>query len=592
MTVPGSDNAPRIGRFRVVGHLGKGGQGSVFRAQDPELGREVALKIIKHHSPDPQESRRFVEEARIAAQIAHPNVIPLYDVLEHQGQTVLVFEYVQGTTLKAMLANTGGVAEDEALSIMVRIAVGLAAAHEKAIIHLDLTPNNVMMEGERRPRIMDFGLARLVATDETARSQFKGTPRYITPEHLTSAPLTAATDVYALGLVFYELLTGQPAREYATVAELFDAVRQGTIDWGALRDRDVSPEVLALLRDMLQVESSARFADAGALVEELDRVIELLRQQGNVTLALDFLKRRIRRRPEFPAFSNSLVEINRLTAEGSNATFDELGRVIMRDYSMTNRLMKIANSAFFDRGAGGVSAVPQAVARLGLNMVRMICNGLIVFDRLGAGGRELKDALVGSFVAGLIARGLVARHAPRLGEEAFVAGLFHHLGRHLVRYYLALEHEDIEALSARGMARVEAELEVLGTPVWRLGMAVAKTWNFPETIVAAMEPVADGSADADNDHVLMLRYGAACANDLTDAVQTSVDGHAAMLDALMARYCALCGGSAAPVVRTVALALEKFGELAPSLEVDPAANAVTVAFRRFLDEVGADEAAA
>lgn len=592
MTVSGSDNAPRIGRFRVVGHLGKGGQGSVFRALDPELGREVALKIIKHRSPDSPESRRFVEEARIAAQIAHPNVIPLYDVLEHNGQTVLVFEYVQGTTLKAMLSNTDGVAEKDALAIMVRIAVGLAAAHEKDIIHLDLTPSNVMMQGERRPRIMDFGLARLVATDDAARSQFKGTPRYITPDHLTSAPLTAATDIYALGLVFYELLTGQPARDYATMAELFDAVRQGVIDWGPLRERNVSPEVLALIRDMLHVEPSGRFAHAGALVEELDRVIELLRQQGNVTLALDFLKRRIRRRPEFPAFSNSLVEINRLTAEESNATFDELGRVIMRDYSMTNRLMKIANSAFFDRGAGGVSTVSQAVARLGLNMVRMVCNGLIVFDRLGAGGKELKDALVGSFVAGLIARGLVARHQPRLGEEAFVSGLFHHLGRHLVRYYLVLEHEDIEALLSPDKTRVEAEIEVLGTPAWRLGMAVAKTWNFPETIVSAMEPVSDGSADADNDPVLTLRYGAAFANDLTDAVQGTFEGHAATLDALMQRYCALCGASAQPVLRTVELALEKFADLAPSLEVDPSSCQVTIAFRNFLKAVGADEAAA
>jgi len=592
MTESSRRDAPTIGRFRVVSHLGKGGQGSVFKALDPELGREVALKIIKHRAPDSSESRRFVEEARIAAQIAHPNVIPLYDVLEHNGQTVLVFEYVEGTTLKSVLAGGEGIVEKDALSIMVRIAVGLAAAHEKGIIHLDLTPNNVMMEGEGRPRIMDFGLARLMATDEGARSQFKGTPRYIAPEHLSSAPLTAATDVYALGLVFYELLTGQPAREYETVADLFDAVRLGVIDWTRLKARNVSPEVIALLRDMLSVDPAARFADASELVPELDRVIELIRQHDNVTLALDFLKRRIRRRPEFPAFSNTLIEINRLTAEGSNATFDELGRVIMRDYSTTNRLMKIANSAFFDRGTGGVSTVSQAVSRLGLNMVRMISNGLIVFDRLGGGGAALKDALVGSFVSGLIARGLVSRHERRLGEEAFVAGLFHHLGRHLVRYYLELEHEDIDALVADGTPRTEAEIAVLGTPTWRLGMAVAKTWNFPETIVAAMEPVIDGTVDVDNDQVALLRYGAAFANDLTDGVCASAGAGPALVDDLMARYCALAGGNRDPIVTVVELACERFRELAPSLDVAPEDSPVLVAFAELVDALRRDEAAA
>lgn len=561
-------HSPMIGRFVVTEHLGKGGQGTVFKALDPQLGREVALKVIKPRNKG-EESTRIVEEARIAARIAHPNVIPLYDVFEHGGQTVLVFEYVPGQTLKTVLRERGGFPEREALSIMVRITVGLAAAHERGILHLDLTPGNVMLCDEGRPRIMDFGLARLVAAqrDEGLETQFKGTPRYLAPEHLSGLPLTAATDIYSLGLVFFEVLLGKPARQYETINDLFDAVRLGLVDWSRLHERKVSTEIIALLREMLQTDQRARYQSATELVGDLDRVIRIISEKGNVSLALDFLKRRIRRRPDFPAFSTTLAEINTLTDEQSNATFDDLGRVIMRDYSLTNRVMKVANSAFFDRGSGGAASVPQAVARLGLNTVRMVCNGLLVFDKLGQRNDALKDALVRSFMAAMVARGMVARHNAALAGEAFVCGLFQHLGRHLVMFYLEHEQEDIEAAMAAGKRREEAEVVVLGTASWRLGQAVAGMWNFPDLIVRGMEPVEDGSVDADGASVLLLRYGAGFGNDFVDAVGDSPEEGPTLLAQLMTRYPALCGGRMEPVVQVLELSRERFAEIAPTLDV-------------------------
>ena len=566
-------DGPMIGRFVVSEHLGKGGQGTVFKALDPQLGREVALKVVKPRT-GAGHGDAVMAEARLAARIAHPNVIPIFDVFEHNGQTVLVFEYVAGEILRTVVRERGGFAEDDALPIMARIATGLAAAHQNGVLHLDLTPGNIMFCDDGRPRIMDFGLARLTAArqDEPGESRFKGTPRYLAPEHLSGAPLSAATDIYSLGLVFYEILTGEPARQYDTLSDLFDAVRSGMIDWSPLRNRGISQEIIALLREMLQPDPAARYPSAIELVPDLDSVITLIHERGNMSLSLDFLKRRIRRRPDFPAFSTTLTEINTLTDEDSNATFEDLGRVIMRDYSLTNRVMKIANSAFFDRGSGGAASVSQAVARLGLNTVRMLSNGLLVFDRLGPGGDALKDSLVQSFMAALIARGMVARHSVALAGEAFVSGLFQHLGRHLVMFYLEHEQEDIEAAMAAGQTREQAEIAVLGTPAWRLGQAMAEMWKFPQVIVEGMAPVLDGGADIDGNPGLLLRYGAGFANAFVDAVAEQPEvpddaGAEALLQDLMQRYPALAGGRPGPVMQVLELSETRFADLAPTLDV-------------------------
>jgi len=564
---------PRIGRFIVRAELGRGGQGAVYRATDPDLDRDVALKVVIPGEHVDVTTDCLVKEARAAARIAHPNVIPIYDVLEHGGRPVLVFEHVQGRILKEALREHGPWAESDALSIMVRIAVGLAAAHEQGIMHLDLSPQNVMLDREGRPRIMDFGLARLRSGSEQTQSTeaLSGTPRYMSPEHLGGERLTPATDVFALGLVFYELLTGVPAINQRTIIGVMDAVRDARVDWLRLQGQGISAELVALLRDMLQVDPACRYPSAVELVPDLDRVIAMHESRGNETVALDFLQRRLKRRPEFPAFSHTIVELNRLTAAESTADFDRLGRVILRDYSMTNRFMKIANSAFFDRGGGGVRTVSQAIGRLGLDLVRLICNGMQVFDKFGAQGAALQDAMVRSFIAGLIARHLAAQVSRPLAEEAFICGLFHRLGRNLVMYYLPLEHEDIAAASAAGAPAERAEIEVLGVAAWRLGAAVARQWKFPETIVASMAPTGAGLGRAPADAPGRLQAAAAFANELCEL---GVGGEPCLeaLEALLGRYRQAWPLEAEGALRLLEAALERLSALAPSLGVDCASS--------------------
>ncbi len=469
-----------IGRFEVSKRLGEGLQGKVYLGWDPSLERQVALKVITPVGGDTAYSQDVIEEARIAARISHPNVVPLYEVGMYRNMPLLVFEFVDGMTLKNYLSKHGRFNEKDVLSIMVRIAVGLACAHEQWIVHLDLSPNNIMIDKEGRPHIMDFGLARVVAANDKIKTEkdVGGTPRYMTPEHIAGKEFSPATDVFTLGLMFYELLTNTPAINHQNFDDIIDAVALADIDWGKLQHQGIMPEIIAALREMLQKDPANRYKSTTELVPVLDDVIAIQRSEDKGTLSLDFLLRRLQRRPEFLACSHSIAEINRLTDEKTNTDFNQLGAVIVRDYSLTNRVMKIANSVIFDRSGDGVKTISQAVSRLGLKLVRMICNGLLLFNQADDKDNDLKDILVASFVAGLIARHITASIKRRIAEEAFICALFHNLGNHLLIFYLPDEYEDINALILKGEEAHKAERAILSTTTSALGMAVAEKWNF------------------------------------------------------------------------------------------------------------------
>ena len=236
----------KIGRFEVSKRLGEGFQGKVYLGWDPELQRKVALKLITFADGDTACPQDVVDEARIAARISHPNVIPIYEVGLFHRTPLLVFEYVDGVTLRQHLDEHGRFNEKDALSIIVRIATGLRCAHEQGIVHLDISPNNIMIDDQGRPRIMDFGLARVTAVigKNQHGDRVFGTPRYISPEHITRKELTTATDIFSLGLLFYELLTGTPAFNHNDLRDVFKAVEEADIDWGKLQYQGLTAEII------------------------------------------------------------------------------------------------------------------------------------------------------------------------------------------------------------------------------------------------------------------------------------------------------------------------------------------------------------
>jgi serine/threonine-protein kinase len=205
-------------RYRVIGLIGRGGMGEVYRADDLKLGQPVALKFLPERlSSDAALLDRFFAEVRTARQVSHPNVCRVYDIGEADGRHFISMEYVDGEDLASLLRRIGGLPQAKALEIARQLCAGLAAAHERNVLHRDLKPANVMVDGRGRARIMDFGLA--VAGDEgEAGTELAGTPAYMAPEQFAGKGASVRSDLYALGLILFELFTGRHAFDAASVA--------------------------------------------------------------------------------------------------------------------------------------------------------------------------------------------------------------------------------------------------------------------------------------------------------------------------------------------------------------------------------------
>ena len=205
------------GRYRIIGLLGRGGMGEVYRADDLELGQAVSLKFLPRALAEtPGALERFRGEVRNARQISHPNVCRVYDIGEYQGQHFLTMEFVDGEDLATLLRRIGRLPASKANEVGRQLCAGLAAAHDKGVLHRDLKPSNVMIDGEGHVRITDFGLA--VRTSEGA-ADFAGTPAYMAPELFEGGAVTVRSDLYSLGLILYEVHTGRRPFEATSIAE-------------------------------------------------------------------------------------------------------------------------------------------------------------------------------------------------------------------------------------------------------------------------------------------------------------------------------------------------------------------------------------
>ncbi len=205
-------------RYRVIGLLGRGGMGEVYRADDLKLGQSVALKFLpKNFSQDAVFLDRFRAEVRTARQVSHPNVCRVYDIGEVDGHHFLSMEYVDGENLATLLRRIGRLPGAKALEIARQLCAGLAAAHAQSVLHRDIKPSNVMIDGHGRAKLTDFGLA--VRGDDAAAGEISGTPAYMAPEQIAGLGATAQSDLYSLGLVLYEVYTGKKTFEASSFAE-------------------------------------------------------------------------------------------------------------------------------------------------------------------------------------------------------------------------------------------------------------------------------------------------------------------------------------------------------------------------------------
>jgi predicted Ser/Thr protein kinase len=252
------------GRYRIIALLGKGGMGEVYRADDLTLGQAVAMKFLPEEATSNEGmAERFRNEVRIARRVSHPNVCRVYDVGEVDGQTFFTMEYVDGEDLASLLRRIGRLPQDKAVEIARQLCAGLSAAHTKGVLHRDLKPANIMLDGRGQAIITDFGLAG-IADDIRGAEIRSGTPAYMAPEQLEGREVTMHSDIYALGLVLYEIFTGKRAFAEKAVGVLH-ANSDRTPSRPSSVVKDLDPIIEKVILRCLETEPSSRPANALAV---------------------------------------------------------------------------------------------------------------------------------------------------------------------------------------------------------------------------------------------------------------------------------------------------------------------------------------
>ncbi len=252
-------------RYRIIGLLGRGGMGEVYRATDLVLAQQVALKFLPEATAtDSDTLARFHNEVRIARQVSHPNVCRVYDIGAIEGQSYLSMEYVDGEDLGSLLRRIGRLPNDKAVEMARKLCAGLAAAHDKGVLHRDLKPANIMIDGRGQLLITDFGLAGIASQIQGGEIRH-GTPAYMAPEQLAGKEVTVRSDIYSLGLVLYEMFTGKRAFEAATPAEATRLREESTPASMASRVRDLDPAVERVVLRCLDKDPQNRPATALAV---------------------------------------------------------------------------------------------------------------------------------------------------------------------------------------------------------------------------------------------------------------------------------------------------------------------------------------
>jgi eukaryotic-like serine/threonine-protein kinase len=290
------------GRYRLESKLGTGGMSTVYLARDETLERWVAAKVLHREISDqPDQIERFRREARSVAQLSHPNVVSVIDAGEDGGRPYIVFEYIDGETLKHRIdAHPGGLPLDESAAYAIEIGRGLGAAHARRLVHRDVKPQNVLIDSEGRAKVTDFGIARELEQDGlTKTGRVLGTTDYVSPEQAMGQPVDARSDIYSLGVVLYEMLTGSvPFKADNVVGVAMKHVNEKMPDVQRRR-RDVSSALAVVVERSTEKKPDKRYRDMNEMLDDLERALEVEvarggKSTGEVTTVLDSVSPRHR----------------------------------------------------------------------------------------------------------------------------------------------------------------------------------------------------------------------------------------------------------------------------------------------------------
>ena len=524
-----------LARFELLRELGRGAQATVWLAHDPRLDREVALKLLSGEA-DASTRHEWMNEARAVSRLKHPHVVPVFEADEHEGQPYLVFEYVEGPTLQELRRKRPSMPAREAVTLLLGVLEALAAAHEEGIVHRDLKPSNILLGGDGRARVMDFGIAARIAgpsSKTSGGSQWDsglvvGTPGYMSPEAARGAAPQPAMDVFSAGVVLGELLAGAPLLKESDPYRAIARVQNEDLLLPA--HVKVDDTLRGIVQRALARQTEQRYDSAKALHAALKAWLtpeeaKPSAEGGHSTL--DFLLRRMRSKTDFPALSNSVVRIQRV-ALSETESLASLSEEVLKDVALTNKLLRMVNTAHFTAVAGaGISTVSRAVALVGFAGIRNMALSVILLEHMGDKGHAglLKEEFLRALMAGTMAGELMP--LARESEEAFLAAMFQNLGRLLTEYYFQEEalqiRQQLSGKPATHAAREAAAHKVLGLGFDDLGAGVARAWGLPDSLQRALRiPDSDAPSRPISPHadggVERMRWLARSANALTDAM--------------------------------------------------------------------------
>lgn len=512
-----------IGRFEIRRELGRGAQSTVYLGFDPQLQREVAIKTWHFNMQDPAQNAVLLAEARAVGKLRHPNIVPIFDAGEEAGKLYLVFEYVPGQTLASFLEKSGALTPVKAVFILRPVLDAIAQAHARGIIHRDLKPSNILLDENGTPRVMDFGISAQVNAPDDTGDVYSGTPAYMAPEYIVRRECTERADIFAAGLILFEMLAGRRAAEGDNLFQILH--RLANEDLLLPQHVTVDERLAGILSKALVRDPTLRYQNVLQFIEALDAYLdpeeEVRGDSVNRQSTIDFLLRRMRHKSDFPALSESVSAINRI-ANSETESINKLSSAILKDYALTNKLLRLVNSAYFRPAGGGtISTVSRAVIVLGFDAVRNIAISVLLFEHLQnkANAAQLQEGFLRANLAGILAKGLGSAAQMRDLEQSFICALFHSLGRLLAQYYFPDESEEIRRLAAqKSCSDEQASLAVLGISYEDLGIAIARQWGFPPLIVGSMHKLSAGPVKKPGSTEERLRLLSGVSNELCDVL--------------------------------------------------------------------------
>jgi serine/threonine protein kinase len=592
----GAKQAPaRIARFQILRLLGTGAQSAVYLAHDPQLDRNVAIKTLHFARPDAAQNRALLNEARTVGKLRHVNIVPIFDAGEQDGDPYLVFEYVDGRTLAQVIRTEGAMKPARAAELTLGVLDALNCAHQQGIVHRDLKPSNILIEADGRPRVMDFGIAARVSAPRDSNEDLLGTPAYMAPEYVANRTMGPQADVFAAGLILYEMVFGTRAVQAEGLFQTLHKIVNEPIVFPADARRQVDEKLFDIIAKATARDPQMRYASAQQMREALDKYLhpdtaEAAKTESSAS-TLEFLLRRMRHKSDFPAMSSAISTINRIAlSEKENVA--SLSNAILKDFALTNKILRMVNSAFYRRYAGdSISTVSRAIVVLGFNTIRDLAVSLILFEHLQnkEHAAQLREDFLHANMSSIVARELAVTYVPQEAEESFICAQFHNLGRILCRYYFPEEASAIDRLiSVEKCSEENAALRVLGITFQDLGIGIAKNWNFPDTIIHSMQRLPAGKVSKPTTRVERLRTLATCANEISTAVERYTgDDRKAELARIRSHFGESVPLSAKQFDNALAESVEEITELAKIVRI----NLKQTRFGRSLLEAPAAETA-